>query len=200
MKRSIKDDFNMISILLIPIGVAINFTGFWLVSILRLPIWLDTIGTILVGILAGPWVAICTGLTMNLVAGVFNPTMIPYAITSMAIGMVAGFMASKGLFKTPIKTIICGVAITLTATIVSAPITVLVFGGSTGGTSSILTAVFLTAGQNIWTAVFSSAFILEITDKILSCFVAFLIVKRMSERYLAKMNNGHIYMHETKAQ
>ena len=57
-KRSIKDDFTMLTILLIPIGVAVNVVGGNLASLLKLPMYLDTIGTIFTGIIAGYFVEI----------------------------------------------------------------------------------------------------------------------------------------------
>jgi energy-coupling factor transport system substrate-specific component len=61
------------------VGVSINFVGGTLVSVLKLPIFLDTIGTILVALLAGPWVAALTGLITNLVLVVSDPTLIAFA-------------------------------------------------------------------------------------------------------------------------
>lgn len=194
MKRSFKDDFNMMAMLLIPIGVAINIVGFTLTNTLRIPIFLDTIGTILVGVIAGPWVGLLTGVVTNLINGVFNPGFIPYAITSAAIGLAAGFLSKGGFFKSVPKVLVSGLIITLIGVVVSAPITVLVFGGASGSSSSIITAAFLASGQEIWTAVFSSSFISEIIDKIVSVLIVFFIVKKMSDRYLSKMNYGHLYM------
>src|SRR5690606_32771730 len=118
-------DFNMMSMLLIPIGVAVNIVGFQIANVLRLPIFLDTIGTILIGVVAGPWVALLAGLITNLINGIFNPVYFPYAFTSMAIGVGVGFLSKGGMFRNISKTIISGIVITLIAVIVSAPITVL---------------------------------------------------------------------------
>ncbi|MDN7228080.1 ECF transporter S component [Planococcus sp. N064] len=194
MKRSFKDDFSLMAMLLIPIGVAINIVGFQLTNVLRLPIFLDTIGTILVGVIAGPWVALLAGLITNLINAIFNPVYLPYALTSMAIGVGAGLLSKFGFFKNVPKTIISGIVITLIAVVVSAPITVLVFGGATGNTSSLITATFLASGQELWTAVFSSSFIVEIADKVVSVLIVFFIVKGMSDRYLSKLKYGHLYM------
>lgn len=194
MKRSFKDDFNMLAMLLIPIGVAINIVGFTLTNTLRIPIFLDTIGTILVGVIAGPWVGLLTGGVTNLINGIFNPGFFPYAITSAAIGLAAGWLSKGGFFKSIPKVLVSGLIITLIGVVVSAPITVLVFGGASGSSSSIITAAFLASGQEIWTAVFSSSFISEIIDKIVSVLIVFFIVKQMSDRYLSKMNYGHLYM------
>ncbi|WKA56876.1 ECF transporter S component [Planococcus shenhongbingii] len=200
MKRSFKDDFSLMAMLLIPIGVAINIVGFQLTNVLRLPIFLDTIGTILVGVIAGPWVALLAGLITNLINAIFNPVYLPYALTSMAIGVGAGLLSKYGFFKSVPKTIISGLVITLIAVVVSAPITVLVFGGATGNTSSLITATFLASGQELWTAVFSSSFIVEIADKVVSVLIVFFIVKGMSDRYLSKLKYGHLYMKRRSRQ
>lgn len=194
MKRSFKDDFNMMAMLLIPIAVAVNLVGFQLTNVLRLPIFLDTIGTILVGVIAGPWVALLAGLITNLINAIFNPTFLPYALTSMAIGVGAGYLSKHGFFKSIPKTIISGIIITLIAVVVSAPITVLLFGGVTGSSTSLITAAFLASGQTMWTAVFSSSGITEVSDKVVSVLIVYFIVKAMSDRYLSKMNYGDLYM------
>ena len=54
-KYSIKEDFSMLALLIIPVGVAVNFVGGQLASILKLPMYLDTIGTIFAAMLCGPW-------------------------------------------------------------------------------------------------------------------------------------------------
>ncbi|MGE7838280.1 ECF transporter S component [Viridibacillus arvi] len=194
MKRSFKDDFNMLAMLLIPIGVAVNLVGFQVANVLKLPIFLDTIGTILIGVVAGPWVALLAGLITNLINAIFNPIYLPYALTSIAIGLGAGYLSKFGMFKQIGKVIISGIIITFIAVIISAPITVLVFGGATGNTSAIITATFLAAGQELWTAVFSSSFITEVADKVVSVLIVYFIVKSMSDRYLSKMNYGELYM------
>lgn len=51
-KRSIKDDFSLMTILTIPIAIAINFICGNLALTLKLPVYLDCIGTFLVAMLA----------------------------------------------------------------------------------------------------------------------------------------------------
>jgi energy-coupling factor transport system substrate-specific component len=193
-KRSFKDDFSLLAMLLIPIGVAINFVGFQLAQVLRLPIFLDTIGTILVGVIAGPWVALLTGLITNSITAIFNPVYFPYVVVSIAIGVGAGLLSKYGMMRTLPKAILSGLIITAIAVVTSAPITVLFFGGATGNTSAAITATFLAMGQTIWTAVFSSTIITEIADKVISVLIVFFIVKSISDRYLSKMKYGSLYM------
>jgi energy-coupling factor transport system substrate-specific component len=58
----IASDFTTRAWVLILAGVGISVVGETLVTVLRSSIFLDTIGTILVALLAGPWVGALTGL------------------------------------------------------------------------------------------------------------------------------------------
>ena len=55
MLANIKKDFTTRTLVLIPIAIAINIAIGELVVRLKLPIYLDSIGTVLVGAIAGPW-------------------------------------------------------------------------------------------------------------------------------------------------
>ena len=79
-KKTIKDDFTLLAILLIPIAIAINFICGNLALALKLPLYLDSIGTYLVGMLAGPWVALVTGFLSITINAVSDPTLFPYAL------------------------------------------------------------------------------------------------------------------------
>jgi energy-coupling factor transport system substrate-specific component len=180
----IASDFTTRAWVLIPVGVGINFVGGTLVSVLKLPIFLDTIGTILVALLAGPWVAALTGLVTNLVLVVSDPTLIAFAPVNVAIGLIAGFLALNGWFKTYPKIVASGLIIMLTGVILSAPIVVLAFGGVTSSPSrSALTAFFLATGGSIWQSVFTTGVIVEIVDKMISVFVAVFVARAVPERY-----------------
>lgn len=192
--NGVKRDFTLIALLLIPVSVAINIVGFQLCQLLRLPIFLDSIGTILAGAIAGPWVGAITGLLTNAINGIFNPVYFPYAITSIAVGLAAGILGRYGMFAKVWKLIIAGVVIMLVATVFSGLITAVVFGGATGGTGSIITATLLAAGNNIFTSVFSVQFFQEIADKLVSVFVVYAVIKGMPSRYLTKVKYGSLYI------
>ena len=78
-KHSIKDDFSMMAILTIPVCVAVNFVGGQLASLLKLPMYLDVIGTIFSGMLCGPWVAAVVGAITNLLTSIANPVNLFYS-------------------------------------------------------------------------------------------------------------------------
>ncbi|HSS35932.1 MAG TPA: hypothetical protein VLR93_06635 [Patescibacteria group bacterium] len=98
-------DFSTATIALIPVAIAINVAIGALVSALRLPIYLDSIGTVLVGALAGPWAGALTGILANLiwsilpVPGGAGPTAAFFAPVAGVIGLMAGFWAARGVFR-----------------------------------------------------------------------------------------------------
>lgn len=94
-KYSIKDDFTMQAILIIPVCVAVNFVGGQLAGLLKLPMYLDTIGTIFASLLCGPWVGAVAGGLTNVVTGIANPTNFAFIPVNIIAGLVTGFLARK---------------------------------------------------------------------------------------------------------
>ncbi|MFD3259032.1 ECF transporter S component [Paenibacillus lentus] len=194
IKRGFKYDFSLLAILLIPIGIAINFVGAQIVLLLKLPIYLNTIGTILTAMIGGPWVGMVTGASTNLVVGITNPVSFAFTPVQMAVGLMVGLLSMKGMYTKLWKVILSSFAVVLTVLVVASPIQVLMFGGATGNSSDAVVATFLASGQQIWTAVFSTKILVESVDKIISNVIAFIIVMKMSPRYLSKLNYGTIFI------
>jgi energy-coupling factor transport system substrate-specific component len=92
-------------IVLIPVAIAINIVlGAIVQQYLKLPIYLDSIGTILVGVLAGPLPGLITGVLANIIWAVAptpvqNPILGPFAITAAAIGLMAGLWGYLGVYR-----------------------------------------------------------------------------------------------------
>jgi energy-coupling factor transport system substrate-specific component len=179
----IAGDFTTRAWVLVPIGIGINVVGGFLAEFLRLPIFLDVIGTILVALLAGPWVGALTGLITNIVLGVANPTTIAFAPVNVAIGLIAGYLALRGWFKSYVKLVLAGLIITVTAILISSPIVTYLFGGVGGSGVSLVRAYFIATGSTILESVLKTAAIVEPIDKIASVFIALFIARAIPERY-----------------
>ena len=99
MFESIKKDFTTRTLVLIPVAIAINIAIGTLVVFLKLPVYLDSIGTVLVGALAGPWAGALTGALANLIWGLFTPNIAPFFYVAAVIGLMAGFFGRRGVFQ-----------------------------------------------------------------------------------------------------
>ncbi len=94
--------FSSQSLVLIVIAIAINMIGGQLISMLKLPIFLDSIGTLISAVLLGPLIGMLTGLLTNLLWGLLtDPIAAAFAPVAMVIGLVAGWLARAGWFRTP---------------------------------------------------------------------------------------------------
>ena len=179
-------DFNTMTWVLMPVAIALNIAIGQIVVLLKLPVFLDSIGTVLVAIICGPWAGALTGALSNTIWGLFNPDSLPWWPVAFFIGLVAGLCANAGLFKSWWKVILSGFLIALTAAIVSTPISVYLYGGITASGSSFITAYLLQTGQGVVSAVLSTGFLVEPVDKIATAMLAFAIVQGLSRRLIAR--------------
>jgi hypothetical protein len=103
---SVSRQFGTRTLVLMPIAIAINVVlGQTVAAVLKVPIYLDSIGTILVGALAGPIAGALTGLLSNLLWTYVLPPPFhsdfaaPFAITAVVIGLFAGIFGRAGLLR-----------------------------------------------------------------------------------------------------
>jgi hypothetical protein len=94
------------TLVLIPVAIALNIVlGSLVQTVLKLPIYMDSVGTILTGALAGPIAGLATGALTDLIwayvlpAPLAAPTAGPFAITAAVIGLLAGLWAWLGFFR-----------------------------------------------------------------------------------------------------
>jgi hypothetical protein len=98
-------DFTTATLVLMAVAIAINVAVGSLTFALRLPIYLDSIGTVLVGVLAGPWAGALTGLLSNAIWSILpipggaGPNAAFFAPVAAVIGLMAGFWGSQGVFR-----------------------------------------------------------------------------------------------------
>lgn len=198
-KYSIKTDFSMLAILIIPIAVAVNFVGGQLASLLKLPLYLDTIGTIFTAMLCGPWVGALAGGLTNIILGISNPVFLAFTPVNVAVGLVTGFLARGNMFSTWWKWLISMVLMALASIVTAAPIAVYMFGGITGGGTSLIAATMMAAGANVWSAVLGSDGIFTVLDRIVSYLITFLVIKVIPDRTLIKFGCGANYIKKKTA-
>jgi energy-coupling factor transport system substrate-specific component len=102
MAAKIRADFTTLTLTLIPVAIVINIVvGQIVQNVLKLPIYLDSVGTVLVAVLAGPLAGALTGALSNILWGIIfsSPQSMPFAITALVIGLVAGTWARLGWFR-----------------------------------------------------------------------------------------------------
>ena len=93
MKKADKIKWN--TFLFISLGIAINLIMSKFVMVVDCPLYLDTIGTILVAGECGLLPGVITALITNIVAGIFSEDAMYFAIVSVLVAIAAGKMFLK---------------------------------------------------------------------------------------------------------
>ena len=188
LSKRLKENFTTTTIVLMSIAIVINMVAGQLVSMLKLPIFLDSIGTVLVGVLAGPWAGGLTGLLTNLIWGMItSPVAAAFSPVAMAIGITAGLCAKYGLFKTWWLAIISGVIIAVFNAVVAVPIRLYMFGGITGSGADFITSYMLALGKDLFGSVVVTVFTSNLIDKVVTAVLAWSIVKALPSRTTGRL-------------
>lgn len=188
--RNIAMDFTTRAFVLIPVAIGLNVVGGTLTRVLKIPLFLDVIGTVLLAIIAGPWVALVAGVSTNIVLGITtSPSTAFFAVVQAGIALVAGYMATRGWFKITdtigyVRLFVAGVILAIVATLTATPIQVIVLGGFSGAGQDAAVGALLATGSSIVEAVFATQFTIDIFDKLLAVAIAYSVAVQIPERYL----------------
>lgn len=190
--NQLKKDFSTVTIALMVVALAINIAVGTIVFQLKVPfVYLDSIGTILVGLVAGPWAGLVTGVLSNLLWGLLgNPGYVPYAPIAGVIGLLAGIFGGMGWFKSWWKWLLGGLITGLVAALLSAPITAYVYGGVTGAGTDLIVGMFRATGASIMEAALGQGLITDLIDKTLSFFIVWVIIKALPETLLSRFSRA----------
>ncbi len=90
---------NIFAILFCAAGVGLNVACNMIVSAAGLPLYLDTVGTVLVAASGGYLPGVIVGLATNLIKSTMDLSSLYYGVLNMLIAVLASFLASRGWFK-----------------------------------------------------------------------------------------------------
>jgi len=180
----------LLSLLLIPVGVALDFALFALNNALHLPLFLDSVGHILAGMLGGPVIGGITGFLGVLTNSSFQPAAVVWCFQGMTIGIIVGLLAQAGMFKNWRRAIISGLIVIATSATLSSVISLVVYGGIDGYTISFIRAALVRMHWSMVSAVIITSVIIELIDKTISVGLPFLVIRGMSNRLLNQFVTG----------
>ncbi len=189
-------NFSTAALVLIPAAIGINYLGKLFAGLLKLPLWLDSIGTVLASMLAGPVIGAIAGAVNNIIYGfTADPISFVYAITSAVIGLVVGIMAYKGWIENVRKALVLGLVVGFIAATVSTPLNIMFWGGQTGNIwGDILFASMIENNMPLWLASFADSIVVDVPDKMATVLISFLIFKGLPK------NLTHMYDNRSKIE
>lgn len=175
---------NTACLVLIPAAIGINYVAKLFASVLKLPLWLGTLGTCISACLAGPIVGGIAGFLTNIIYGLtIDPVSTVYSITAAAIGVSVGIAAHLQFLDTWQHILVTSLIVAMIAVIISTPLNMIYWGGTTGNVWG--DAVFAAMGSKGFFASFVDELVVDIPDKIVVLFIAVGIYKVLPKGLIA---------------
>ncbi|AUZ34375.1 glycosyl transferase family 9 [Arthrobacter sp. PGP41] len=170
------------TVVLIPVALVLNIVLGQFVGSTLVPFYLDTIGTVLIAVLAGPAAGAATGALSSIVWSFFNPTVLPFAAGAALIGCLAGLAARHGMFRRFYLAPVAGFATGIIGGVVSAPVAAFVFGGTSGVATGAIVSAFRAMGDTLLAAITKQALISDPMDKAIVFTVVALLAYALPRR------------------
>ena len=173
---------------LIPLAVGINLALGQFAAAVALPVFLDTVGTILVATLLGLWPALLTGLVSQLAFTVItgNAVWLAFLPVQLAVGACAAFAARQAFFRSTWRAGAAGLALGGIAATLSWPIAYLAFGGVTAGGVTVVTTVLSGMGMPLKWAVLAASLSNDLLDKTVSFLLVRVVLVSLPARAAAR--------------
>ena len=178
--------FTTAKIAMVAMAICINYIGGQLALALHLPIYLDSIGTILIGAMFGPAFGVLppmiSGILMAFTGDIYS---LYFAPVGMILGLTAGFVL-KRIHSVGFMLLLSAFLITLPGTIVCAIINAILFGGVTSSGSSAIVAALSHTPLGLTGAIFVVQIFTDYLDRVISLALV-MIVLRKAKPMLPKM-------------
>lgn len=165
--------------------ILINCFGKWIAAVLKLPVWMDSFGTVCSAYALGPFCGAVVGTATNVIYGFYHKASYIYALTNITVGVLTGYYAAKGYLRDFFKTMSLSFLITILSIVVSVPLNYVFFGGKTGniwgdGVSDLLGQM----GMHSWMRGVIGEFYVDFLDKVVT-LVALYVGLRIWHGYKA---------------
>jgi len=180
----LKFSLDSVGVVLILACLGLNFAGHAIAVTFGLPLFLDSIGTVLAGVVAGPWVGGSVGFVSNLVSSnTIDPIAAPYGIVSFAVGFAAGLSRYLNWQKRASGWVALWLVCFAISAIVSTPLNFLSGGGKSGvGLGDSVYAALSNAHLPRTVAAFIGEAAVDLPDKLITVVVALLIAQGLPQR------------------
>lgn len=156
----------------ISIAIAINLVGANLALFLRLPIYLDTIGTLLIAVILGPWYAASTAFLSALInwmtTDIFS---LYYSPVAIMVAIITGILIKRNC--KPSSLLWKSLIISLPGTIIASVITVILFKGITSSGSSIIAQFLHGIGLDMTSSLILVQVGTDYMDRLISLILVF---------------------------
>lgn len=165
------------TVTLLALCIALNVVGGNIALMLKLPIYLDSIGTVLAAAVFGPLGGMLAGGATGLLMATTDLYSLFFMPVQLLTGLVAGLVYRRFKPATFKNNWWLALVISLPGTLISTLITVILFHGITSSGSSMLVQVLLGTGMSKALAVFLIQSGTDYVDRFLTVYVVALVYR-----------------------
>lgn len=166
-------------ICIVALAICINLVGGQIALFLKLPIYLDSIGTVLIASVLGPFY----GMIPNVISGILlGMTVDIYSLYYAPVGIILGFVTGLVYKKYQPKKwgiLLAAVVITIPSTIVSSCITAFLFGGITSSGSSLIVQLLSKTPLGMVGSCFVVQFLTDYLDRVICLYAVAAITRAL---------------------
>lgn len=182
-----KQKMTIYHICMIALAIVINLVGGQIALMLKLPIYLDSIGTIFIAALYGPLYGAMPGLLSGLLLGMISDVYaFYYAPVGILLGILTGFVWKKKSDKTW-WIFLQALLVTLPTSLLSAIITAQLFGGITSSGSTVLVQLLAKTPLGLTLSCFVVQVCTDYADRVISFFFIHVLFRKLPQSMLYKI-------------
>ena len=175
--------FSTFRLTLIALCAVLNGGVGFVVQLLKLPVYLDLIGSVLAAAILGPLEGVAVAILGIIVLGLTTTAnAYAYVGTAIVVTLLASLFTRWGYLQRWPQTIMFGLLLGIVSALVSAPVTAYLFGGISFVGTDAVTAFFRAMGQTISTSVFLGALSTDPIDKLLVSLICFVLLRNLPQR------------------
>lgn len=168
----------------------INLIGGNLALMMRLPVYLDAIGTFLAAALLGPVYGMVPGILSGIIGGITTDV---YALYFIPVQLITGVMAGivfRTAFAEKGKAVLGALLISIPGTFVSAGIAAYLFGGVTSSGSSIIVVFLHKMGLNLVASTFLVQMMTDYLDRLIALLVVSMVLAVLPSALKMQIKEG----------
>ena len=168
------------------IGAIINIFFSYLTDLIGLPLWIDSIGSIIVSVLSGPWTGLLSGIVTFVIFELMVPNMLPYFLITSIIALITGYFYKFKIITRKMNLLnLLGTCFLLgiVSTLIYSPITVLLHGVNGNWMTSLFIGTSDGLANGIFTAIVGPELLAQLLDKTITVFIAFFILILIPKNY-----------------
>ena len=171
--------------LLIAGGILINVIGARLALFFRLPLFLDSIGTVLAAALGGYMSGIAVGFLTNVLNGLSDFTTAYYSSINVLIAICSAYLAGRGAFRRVPRLLPAALVLALIGGGLGSILTWFLYGGGIGeGISAPIARSFYESGKlSLFLSQLSADLLIDLIDKLFTVLIAALVLRLVPRRF-----------------